>query len=177
MKSQTPCVQLQLPCVRFLQCPLQLSCVRFLLCLSDIVSDCNHCVSVSYCVRLTLCPIATTVYPFPTVSDCNYRVSNYYCVRFPASCVRLYCVRLNLCPIHSTCCVRFILCATGTFPFPPEPRGSGRNAPIVRLTVEVPPDLRLAPTEKRKRERNRRGIGLTRMEDVPRAYRGEKYRH
>src|SRR5580765_5410813 len=80
--SDRHCVRLQPPCVRFLLCPI------------GPVSDCNHRVSVSYCVRLAMCPIAI-------VSDCH--------------CVRLQppCVRLGLCPIYSICCVRFILCATG----------------------------------------------------------------
>ncbi|EFN84171.1 hypothetical protein EAI_03081, partial [Harpegnathos saltator] len=68
-------------------------------------------VSVSYCVRFSLCPIATTICPFPTVSVC-------YCVRLslcPFLTVSFsYCVRLSLCLFHSTCCVRFILCTSET---------------------------------------------------------------
>src|SRR5580765_7861105 len=90
--SDRHCVRLQLPCVRFLLCPI------------GPVSDCDHRVSVSYCVRSALCPFATAVCPFLVVSD-------WQCVRLPLFPIGIvsdcHCVRLQ------PPCVRFLLCPIG----------------------------------------------------------------
>ena len=57
--------------------------------------------------------------------------------------------------------------------FSREPRGGGRNVPIVRLTVEPA----ISADKKRENGKGTGAVSETRMEDVPRAYRGEKYRH